>query len=78
MSFILTSLQDKSIFFDAILEFKEIMKYGFEDMIKCKLLTLNYSEINWDSNVVNFYTNLGLDEKVFYIGPKEKFPEYYV
>jgi len=70
----------KTIFFDAFIQFKEIKRSGIGTIAICKILVLNSCEGEWGTENCNFYTDInpGEDVVVYYIGPGEKFPEYFI
>jgi hypothetical protein len=72
------SKDSKEIFFDAIVEFDRIENTTGGEVVVCNLLHLKESQVQWGSNYVNFYPGLEDDEEVYYMGPKEDYPEYFV
>ena len=70
--------QQPDVFFDAIMEFVEFSESNTDVIALCNLLVLNYCDVNWESSQVNFYIDLKEDEELYYIGPGEKFPEYFI
>jgi hypothetical protein len=69
---------NKQIFFDAIIEFNIIDTKYDDSCVICNLLHLKESQVQWSSRYVNFYLDLEDDEEVYYMGPKEDYPEYFV
>jgi hypothetical protein len=68
--------ENDDLYFDAVLEFDHIKKGTIEDLVCTELVDLIYCKNGWESKRVNFFLELSLTDEVFYIGPKEKFPEY--
>jgi hypothetical protein len=68
----------EEIFFDAIVEFDRIENTTGGKVAVCNLLYLKETQLDWGSNYVNFYPGLEDNEEVYYMGPKEDYPEYFV